>query len=359
MVGSYPIFAQKKITPNIYDWKFYWGIKNYDNLFSDAASKAPNFMQGSEIGLIKRFSPILDLQFPITFGTVAHYDDSKNTGYNTGTFGFHGLVNLHPNLNWFAVPYVYSGLGVHQVKGSLDVGVPVGVGLVFRVSDRFALMTSTGYRKSFTADRSSWLNTLGLTLNLGDAIEKNIKKPKKVKPIPVAVDTVVKVTPEVIVQKVILDTVKTPEPVVVKIEKVEEKVVKPEPEVIKPKVVIEPKHEEVQKVLTFTLQDVQFKTGSYALQPHSMAVLESIYRILVDNSDLKIAINGHTDKVGNEASNIKLSTARAKACYDFLVSKGISSSRFTYKGYGSSQPKDTNDTDEGRRANRRVEFIRF
>ena len=174
-----------------------------------------------------------------------------------------------------------------------------------------------------------------------------------------AVDTVAKVTPEVMVPKVIIDTVKIPEPVVVKIDKVEEKIVKTEPEVIKPKVIIEPEQEEVQKILTFTLEDVQFKTGSFALQPQSITVLERISRILVDNSDLKIAINGHSDKIGNEASNIKLSIARAKACHDFFVSKGISSSRFTIHGYGSAKPKDSNNTDAARKANRRVEFIQF
>ena len=67
-------------------------------------------------------------------------------------------------------------------------------------------------------------------------------------------------------------------------------------------------------------------------------------------------VSGHTDNVGGLAANTKLSTARAKAVVDYLIKKGISPSRLTYKGYAYSQPVAPNKTAKGRAQNRRVEF---
>jgi outer membrane protein OmpA-like peptidoglycan-associated protein len=71
---------------------------------------------------------------------------------------------------------------------------------------------------------------------------------------------------------------------------------------------------------------------------------------------LKIEISGHTDNVGDAEYNQRLSVARAKAVVDYLISKGIDSSRLSYVGYGFSKPIAPNDTEEGRRLNRRSEF---
>jgi len=75
------------------------------------------------------------------------------------------------------------------------------------------------------------------------------------------------------------------------------------------------------------------------------------------NSQFKIQINGHTDNSGNERVNKKLSSGRAKAVADYLISKNIDKTRITYTGYGSSKAIVSNDTDEGKQQNRRVEFI--
>ena len=72
---------------------------------------------------------------------------------------------------------------------------------------------------------------------------------------------------------------------------------------------------------------------------------------------MNIQINGHTDNVGSDADNLKLSDDRAKAVQDYLIKNGIAVNRLRYKGYGESQPIDTNDTEDGRRNNRRTEFV--
>ena len=71
---------------------------------------------------------------------------------------------------------------------------------------------------------------------------------------------------------------------------------------------------------------------------------------------LRIELGGHTDNVGNEASNQKLSEQRAKAVYDYLVAHGVAADRLSYKGYGQSHPVADNSTPEGRRQNRRTVF---
>ncbi len=66
---------------------------------------------------------------------------------------------------------------------------------------------------------------------------------------------------------------------------------------------------------------------------------------------------GHTDNVGDDASNMELSRKRSEAVRDYLVSKGLNFSRFNVEYYGESRPIDNNDTPEGRKRNRRVEMI--
>jgi len=70
-----------------------------------------------------------------------------------------------------------------------------------------------------------------------------------------------------------------------------------------------------------------------------------------------IEVGGHTDNVGDDNSNMKLSHERAKSVRDYMVTAGIPSARIQSKGYGELNPVATNDTDEGRKTNRRTEFI--
>ena len=73
-------------------------------------------------------------------------------------------------------------------------------------------------------------------------------------------------------------------------------------------------------------------------------------------SEYRLEISGHTDNTGRDAFNQELSEERAKACYDYLVSQGVSSRRLSYVGFGETKPIADNDTREGRQLNRRVEF---
>lgn len=105
------------------------------------------------------------------------------------------------------------------------------------------------------------------------------------------------------------------------------------------------------------LKNVFFDTDKFDLKEQSKAELNKLIALLKAQSKMKIELGGHTDNTGNKQKNITLSQNRAKAVYDYLVANGITADRLTYKGYGDAKPVADNKTEEGRRQNRRTEFI--
>jgi outer membrane protein OmpA-like peptidoglycan-associated protein len=101
---------------------------------------------------------------------------------------------------------------------------------------------------------------------------------------------------------------------------------------------------------------VYFDFDKATLQPASYVDLNRAVEWLKANATVKVELAGHTDNVGSREYNKKLSHDRAEAVRSYLVSKGVSPARLTASGYGMEQPVATNDTDEGRALNRRVEF---
>lgn len=104
------------------------------------------------------------------------------------------------------------------------------------------------------------------------------------------------------------------------------------------------------------LRHVYFDFGSAQLRSDSEAELRNLFRFLEANPDVRVEVQGHTDSVGSEAVNHRLSTARAHAVRTYLLERGITPARIEARGYGSSSPVATNETDEGRQLNRRVEL---
>ena len=107
---------------------------------------------------------------------------------------------------------------------------------------------------------------------------------------------------------------------------------------------------------SIVLKNIFFASGSYELEDKSFVELNKLYTLLEHNKSLKIEISGHTDNVGDEKANILLSQNRAKAVVNYLVKKGISPDRLSYKGYGETRPVADNDTEKGRQQNRRTEI---
>ncbi len=111
---------------------------------------------------------------------------------------------------------------------------------------------------------------------------------------------------------------------------------------------------EVNQVII--LKNIFFDTGKSTLKPESMSEIDHVYKLMIDNPTMEIEISGHTDNVGSETVNKRLSLARANVVVQTLVNKGISPSRMTSAGYGFDRPVAPNTTAEGRAQNRRTEF---
>ncbi len=105
------------------------------------------------------------------------------------------------------------------------------------------------------------------------------------------------------------------------------------------------------------LKNVFFETGKADLMRESMTELNKLKLLLQENPMMRIEIRGHTDNVGADSDNQVLSEKRAKAVRDFLASNGIQADRLGFKGLGETQPIQSNDTEGGRAANRRTEFV--
>lgn len=106
---------------------------------------------------------------------------------------------------------------------------------------------------------------------------------------------------------------------------------------------------------TIRIEKLYFAADSSIINPKSYAAVDEIYEFLIENSTITVEIGGHTNDIPDHEYCDRLSEARAKAVYDYLIQKGIQPERLTYKGYGKRSPVATNKTPDGRRRNQRVE----
>jgi OOP family OmpA-OmpF porin len=101
---------------------------------------------------------------------------------------------------------------------------------------------------------------------------------------------------------------------------------------------------------------VKFSTGNAYIEPVSYELLDSVVQVLNDAPSMRLRIEGHTDALGGDDVNLRLSRERAEAVRAYLMSKGVSEARVEASGFGEVRPIDTNRTEKGRALNRRVEF---
>ncbi len=163
--------------------------------------------------------------------------------------------------------------------------------------------------------------------------------PKKIEEIPpvVVVDSVIPTPPVIVETEKPKDTIVEPSIITVPVEKTE---------ITK----------EIIKKVDIAARQIYFNTGSDKLAPGSYAALDEVVGLLKENPAFTLSVEGHTDNTGNTAANQVLSGKRAEAVKTYLVSKGIEESRIKAEGFGSSRPVAPNNTEKGRKANRRVEL---
>ncbi|MCU0445908.1 MAG: OmpA family protein [Microscillaceae bacterium] len=106
----------------------------------------------------------------------------------------------------------------------------------------------------------------------------------------------------------------------------------------------------------FRLNNIFFDYNKYEIKEKSKTELDELVKFMQENTEVRGEISGHTDNIGVAEANMTLSLNRAKAVYDYLLQAGIDAKRLTFKGYGATKPDASNDTDEGRARNRRIEF---
>jgi outer membrane protein OmpA-like peptidoglycan-associated protein len=109
--------------------------------------------------------------------------------------------------------------------------------------------------------------------------------------------------------------------------------------------------------LIVNMSDVLFDTAKYSLKPGAREKLAKVSGIILGHPGLKIAVEGHTDSVGGDEYNMRLSENRAASVRDFLVAQGVPAGSVTAQGFGKTMPVADNATAAGRQQNRRVELV--
>ena len=112
----------------------------------------------------------------------------------------------------------------------------------------------------------------------------------------------------------------------------------------------------IKKGETFVIKNIYFDFDKTTLTPESNVELDKQAEFLRENPDINILITGHTDSKGSDSYNMKLSEGRAIAVMNALIERGIAPERLKAEGRGETQPVATNDTEEGRAENRRIEI---
>lgn len=111
-----------------------------------------------------------------------------------------------------------------------------------------------------------------------------------------------------------------------------------------------------QKGTAVRINNIFFDFDRYSLRPESFPELNRLAKILKENPETRVEIAGHTDNIGSEVYNLELSRKRAQSVVGYLISAGCSRTGLIPRGYGEQKPIDTNETEQGRAVNRRVEF---
>jgi OOP family OmpA-OmpF porin len=117
-----------------------------------------------------------------------------------------------------------------------------------------------------------------------------------------------------------------------------------------------PKKKPVQQILKEAFNNLDFEFNKAIIKDSSFNSLNELSEVL-NQTNWNLILSGHTDNVGSEEFNLKLSTKRAEAVKDYLINKGIAAERITAKGFGETMPIAPNDTEQNRALNRRVEFF--
>lgn len=327
---------------------------------SDRTREQQNF--GWQVGLAKELAPRWSLEGQLFGATIESGSKVVSDFYQYGLgLDLHYAFGDRDQMT----PYVLAGLGIARndvVPDRLDDTTPfanIGAGLVGRIKGIDMLRYRVEARLVYDDFLGGVLDTrltAGLEIPLGTTAPQVITRE-----VPVEVERVV--TREIPVERIVTKEVP------VEIEKVVYRTPEPLDNDSDKDGVINDKDKcpgtlPGAKVdgdgcvvkQTLTLHNIGFATNSAKLTLDSKALLQGVVQFINADRGVRMQISGHTDDVGKDAYNLKLSKARAASVRSFLVAQGIDAKRLTSTGYGESRPISSNGTEDGREANRRVEF---
>lgn len=327
---------------------------------SDRTREQQNF--GWQVGLGKELAPRWSLEGQLFGATIESGSKVVSDFYQYGLgLDLHYAFGDRDHMT----PYVLAGLGVARndvVPDRLDDTTPfanIGAGLVGRIKGIDMLRYRVEARLVYDDFLGGVLDTrltAGLEIPLGTTAPQVITRE-----VPVEVERVV--TREIPVERIVTKEVP------VEIEKVVYRTPEPLDNDSDKDGVVNDKDKcpgtlPGAKVdgdgcvvkQTLTLHNIGFATNSAKLTLDSKTLLQGVVQFLSADRGVRMQISGHTDDVGKDAYNLKLSKARAASVRSFLVAQGIDAKRLTSTGYGESRPISSNGTEDGREANRRVEF---
>jgi outer membrane protein OmpA-like peptidoglycan-associated protein len=323
--------------------------------FSDIFGK--NSGGGVELTYYRRLLPNILLGLPLRLGAAQTDPQSSDAGRREWLLHLDVLAQQH-FLRPTAVvqPYLHAGIGgmYNFEQQNFGVHFPVGIGLNVRIVENVYLTAQTQHR--FANDnRDVWHHALGLQFNFGRELPQRRKElPASDRPADRDGDGVSDAEDRCPDQPGPAVTFGCPDRDGDGIADRDDRCPdKPGPasNFGCPEV-----SQADRDILAAAVQNVQFATNSANLLPSSYTVLDQVASLMARYPDYRLIISGHTDSVGDDKFNLDLSKRRAKACYDYLLSKGVEANRMAHDGYGETRPIADNNTEAGRAKNRRVEF---
>jgi outer membrane protein OmpA-like peptidoglycan-associated protein len=352
-------FILETISQNDYKFGLYHRLlfNDFGSKLSDATVNPKGLPRGMELSFSKKIKNNLRINLPLRMGFTKSPDDTTTLGR---TFWGGDILIQFEYPKYRFVPYIATGMGIHNRLSKTDFGLPTFVGLNFRIEEGFSLNIQTGYRLSFSEGKSSWHHGIGLVFNLGKIPSKKTSPSVQMLRHAEIVESLDIIgwwqVPHL---SILIAKTALPETFDFPMSDMDDDNV---PDNIDdcPKVYGLannkgcPAHDDLSWLSG--ANTIAFEFGQSALLQESYAFLDKIVLFFEKQPQLKLSIQGHTDNRGSTLFNQKLSERRAKTCFDYLLSKGLRPEVLAYTGFGENQPIADNRTEIGRHKNRRVLF---
>lgn len=294
----------------------------------------------------------------ISFPTISL--PAKNTTTNSAAL-FEGDASFNFKLlpeKYILTPYLIAGVGASKYKSYYGAFIPLGLGFKINFFDEASLFISSQYRVPVTTETNNYhfVNSIGISGVIANKKEPEVKATVPPPPIDTDGDGIPDNSDKC---PTVAGTLKyngcpVPDTDNDGVNDEEDKC-PTVPGLKENNGCPEVKQEVIAKV-NYAAKNIFFITGSAKLSSKSNKALDDIVKILSDDNNLKLAIEGHTDNVGKADYNQNLSEKRAASVKEYLVSKGIDEARLNSVGYGMDRPIADNKTAAGRSKNRRVEL---